>query len=162
MALFRGKMTRFTLCSYFWSVGFILSLSMTQLGCQSLVESVVEKPKIKFSAISIQAPTREGATAVVSIDVMNPNSVALVIDDVDFEFLLGGVLVTKSAVGKKTRLEPKAESRVEIPIPFLYNQIFTSVLDLFQKGRATYKITGEARVGLLKIPFDHSGDVKIR
>lgn len=155
-------MTRFTLCSYFCSLGFFLSLSMSQLGCQSLVESVLEKPKIKFAAISIRNPTHDGATAVIAIDVMNPNAVAVVIDDVDFEFLLGGVLVTKSTVGKKTRLEPKAESRVEIPIPFLYNQIFTSVLDLFQKGRAAYKITGEARVGILTIPFDHSGDVKIR
>lgn len=132
------------------------------MGCQSLVESVLEKPQVQFHSVSVRDATKEGATAVIAIDVLNPNAIELTVDQLNYSLEIGGREVAKAQVREFAKLEAKATSRVEIPVPFLYSQVFTSVLDLISKGTAAYKVRGEARVGIFTLPFDHGGDVQLR
>ncbi len=132
------------------------------LGCQSLVESVLEKPQVQFHSVAVRDATKDGATAVIAIDVTNPNGVTLTVDELNYALEIGGREVAKAEVKEIAKLQARSTSRVEIPVPFQYSQVFSSVMDLITKGTAAYKVRGEARVGLFTLPFDHGGDLKLR
>ena len=132
------------------------------LGCQSLVESVLEKPQVQFHSVAVRDATKDGATAVIAIDVTNPNGVTLTVDELNYALEIGGREVAKAEVKEIAKLQARSPSRVEIPVPFQYSQVFSSVMDLITKGAAAYKVRGEARVGLFTLPFDHGGDLKLR
>lgn len=141
-------------------VGCFAAFSLT--GCQTFIESVLQKPKVDFHSVTVRDANKDGATAIIALDVANPNSISLTVDQLDYALSIGGRDVAKAEVANIAKLLPEATTRVEIPVPFKYNEIFSSVLDLISKGSAAYKVTGSARVGLFTLPFDHGGDLNLR
>ncbi|MBL7686574.1 MAG: LEA type 2 family protein [Bdellovibrionaceae bacterium] len=135
---------------------FILS------GCSSFVEAVLEKPKVQFHSVQVRDAVADGATAVIALDVENPNGVSLTVDRMTYALELGGKPVAQAEVKEFATLKAREVSRVEIPVPFKYGAIFSSVLDLLRNGTAAYKVMGEARIGIFTLPFQHAGDVKLR
>lgn len=147
----------------FGLMGFFLSLA----GCASLVETLVTEPKVSFHSVSIRDTKPEGATAVIALNVENPNGISLTVDRLKYALELGGRAIASAELEstetkKVATIAARTTSKVEIPVPFRYDQVFASVLDLMTKGTAAYKVTGEARIGLFRLPFDHTGDLKVR
>ena len=136
--------------------GFVLN------GCSSLVQSLVTEPKVSFHSVSVRDAKQDGATAVIALNVENPNGVSLTVDQLTYVLELGGRAVANAKVEKVATIAANTTSKVEVPVPFRYDQVFASVLDLITKGTAAYKVTGEARIGFFTLPFDHKGDVKLR
>lgn len=126
------------------------------------MKSVLSEPKVTFGSIAVRDAGNEGATVVVGLNVENPNRVGLQIDELNYVLEMGGRQVAAAKLEKLTHIEARTTTKVEIPIPFRYDQVFGSILDLISKGTAGYKIKGEARIGLFTLPFDQSGDLKIR
>lgn len=141
---------------------FISICILVGVGCASLLESVVKQPKVSFASIQVRDAKPEGATAVISLNVENPNSVSLTVDRLRYALELGGRQVAAAEIEKVATIGANATSKVEIPVPFRYDQVFASVLDLISKGTAAYKVTGAAKVGIFNLPFDHTGDLKLR
>lgn len=131
-------------------------------GCSSLIQSLVTEPKITFHSVSVRDAKQDGATAVIALNVENPNGISLTIDRLKYVLELGGRAVANAEIEKVATVAAHATSKVEVPAPFRYDQVFASVLDLISKGSAAYKVTGEARIGLFNLPFDHTGDLKLR
>lgn len=132
------------------------------LGCSSVMQAVLSEPKVTFGSIAVRDANNEGAVVVVGLNVENPNRVGLQVDELNYVLEMGGRQVAASKLEKPAQIEARATTKVEIPIPFRYDQVFSSVLDLLAKGTAGYKIKGEARIGLFKLPFDQSGELKLR
>lgn len=145
---------------------FLMSLaaafSSVLMGCSSIVESLVTEPKVSFHSVSIRDAKPEGATAVIALNVENPNGISLTVDRLRYTLELAGRSVASAEIEKVATIAAKTTSKVEVPVPFRYDQVFASVLDLMTKGTAAYKVNGEARIGLFNLPFDHKGDLKIR
>lgn len=141
----------------------ILLFGMVALaGCSSLVEAVLEKPRVQFYGVQVRDANADGATAVIMLDVENPNNVSLTVDRMTYALELGGRSIAQAEVKEFATLKARETSRVEIPVPFKYNAVFSSVLDLLRSGTAAYRVTGEARIGIFALPFQHSGDVKLK
>jgi LEA14-like dessication related protein len=143
------------------SVVIIFFSSIIFIGCQSLVQSALEKPQVKFHSLALRDAHKEGATAIISLDVSNPNSIALEIDQLNYVLDIGGREIAKSQIKEFARLGARSTSRLEIPVPFLYSQVFASVLDLISKGSAAYRVRGDARVGIFSLPFDQGGEIQL-
>lgn len=141
------------------SVGVI---AMVLFGCASLVQSLVKEPKVSFASIAVRDAKSDGATAVITLNVENPNGISLTVDRLDYALELGGHTVAQAQVEKIATIEAHTTSKVEVPVPFRYDQVFASIIDLITKGTAAYKVNGSARIGLFTLPFDHTGEVKIR
>lgn len=131
-------------------------------GCAGLIQSVVKAPKVSFYGVTVRDAGAEGATAVIALNVENPNGVSLTVDRLKYKLEMAGRNVAEAEIQKVATLAAHSTSKVEIPVPFRYDQVFASVLDLLSKGSAAYKVTGTASIGLFNLPFDHSGDMKLR
>lgn len=143
-------------------LAWLVVLAAIIVGCASFIHAIVKEPKISFASVSIRDAKAEGATAVIALNVENPNGVALTVDRLQYALELGGRPIASNEVEKVATVAAHTTSIVEVPVPFRYDQVFASVLDLIAKGSASYKVTGAARVGLFTLPFDHTGDLKLR
>lgn len=142
----------------FMLIGFALLVA----GCSSLVQTLVQEPKVSFNSVSVRDAKQEGATAVIALNIENPNGVSLTVDRLKYALELGGKPIASHEVLKIATIAAHATTKVEVPVPFRYDEVFSSVLDLISKGSAVYKVKGEASIGLFTLPFDHSGDLKLR
>lgn len=138
------------------------ALVLAGSGCSSLVQSLVKEPKVSFSGVGVRDAKADGATAIIMLDVENPNNVSLTVDRLKYALEMGGKPIASSEIQKVATIAAKATTKVEVPVPFRYDQVFSSLLELVGKGSASYKVTGEAAIGMFTLPFDHKGDVKLR
>lgn len=141
---------------------FLTLAVLIGVGCASLIEAVVSQPKVSFSSIGIRDAKPDGATAVIILNVENPNGVSLTVDRLRYTLEMGGRQIASTESKDVATIAAHATTKVEIPVPFRYDQVFASVLDLISKGSASYKVTGNASIGIFNLPFDHSGDLKLR
>lgn len=132
------------------------------IGCAGIVQSLVTEPKVSFVGIAVRDAKQDGATAVITLNVENPNGIRLTVDRLEYSLELGGHKVADAQVEKVAMIEAHTATKVDLPVPFRYDQVFASILDLIAKGTASYKLTGNARIGLFNLPFDHTGELKLR
>ncbi len=140
---------------------FVASLSVVA-GCASMVAAVLEAPKVHPHSVRVKDSTGDGAVAVIALSVENPNGVDLTVDRLDYVLSIGGRAISSAQIQDPANIKARATTVVEIPVPFKYSEVFVSVLDLLRTGTAVYKVTGEAKIGIFTLPFDQSGDLKLR
>ncbi|MDX9730334.1 MAG: LEA type 2 family protein [Bdellovibrionales bacterium] len=136
----------------------ILGLS----GCASVTSALLEEPKVQIHSVFVRDAKADGATAVIALDVENPNRVSLTVDRLAYDLELGGRRVAQAEVDKVATLKARAVSRVEIPVSFKYTEVFSSIFEAITKGSAAYRVSGTASVGLFTLPFEHKGDLPLR
>jgi LEA14-like dessication related protein len=141
----------------------LLALAACALtGCSSIAKSVIQEPKVSLAHIAVQKVDRSGATIGVGVAVENPNPFALRLDSLKYKLEVGGKQITESELPGVAEVRGHETQVIEIPVPVKFQDLYSSVLEFVQKTTSAYHITGEARFGLLTIPFDHSGDLKLR
>lgn len=141
---------------------FLLTLAFAIIGCSSLFSAVLEEPKVALHSVQVRDNRADGATAVVAVNVENPNRIAITVDRLEYSLEMGGKEIAKAGIDNFARVEAKSTAKIEIPVPFLYATVVSSLLDLVQKGTSSYKVKGMAKVGIFNLPFEHTGDVKLR
>jgi len=131
-------------------------------GCSSIAKSVIQEPKVTLAHVSVQKVDLSGATIGVGVAVENPNPFALRLDSLKYKLEVGGKPIIESELTETTEVRGHETQVIEIPVPVKFQDLYSSVVDFMQKTKSNYHVTGEARLGLLKIPFDHTGDLKLR
>ncbi len=142
---------------------WILPLCVLALaGCSSLAKSIIQEPKVSLAHVNIQKVDMKGATIGIGVAVENPNPFALRLDALKYKLDVGGKQITESQLTEGAEVRGHQTQVIEIPVPVKFQDLYSSVLDFMQKTTSEYRITGEARFGLLTIPFDKTGDMKLR
>lgn len=132
------------------------------VGCSSVLKKAIQEPKVKVSAFELSDVGIDGATANIVLEIENPNSFAIPIDRVDYKIEMDGKPVAEASLLEPAKLESQKVTSVRVPVPFQFNRVFESLLQVLAKGSAHYRATGFAQISLLKIPFDHEGEVEIK
>ena len=134
-------------------------------GCASFGRKI-EKPKVQLHSIGLKKAEDQGATLLVGIKVENPNAFELRVDRLRYEAELEGRTVAAGILDKSVGVPAKGKSVVEIPVSVNYGALFGSLIDfmsrLGQNEKTTrYRVKGSVHFGLLEIPFDEQGELKL-
>ncbi len=140
----------------------LLGLSLALQGCASVAQQIIKEPKIAFSNIGIQDIGVNGATVMVGVRVENPNAFALTLDALIYDLEIGGKALSSGKIPDALSVAGGATKIIEIPVPVKFQDLFSSVFDFMQKTSSNYRVKGEARFGFLTIPFDKTGDLKLK
>ncbi len=141
----------------------LLSLLFIGLaGCTSIAERVIEKPKVALDKVNVSDVRADGATILFGVLVDNPNPFALMVDSVKYDVEIGGKHLSSGVLDKGAQVAAKAQSIIEIPVAVKYSDVFTGLSMLMNNGKSNYRLKGEAAVGLITIPFDHTGELKLK
>ncbi|MEK7356853.1 MAG: LEA type 2 family protein [Bdellovibrionota bacterium] len=130
--------------------------------CSSVAESIVQKPKVALSGIALKDVTSNGATVVFGVEVDNPNSFALVLDALRYDLEIGGKAIGSGRIPEAARVAGNAKGIVDVPVPVKFADLFSSISELMSKTTSDYRVRGEAQFGLITVPFDEKGEIKLR
>jgi LEA14-like dessication related protein len=130
--------------------------------CTELAKKVIQEPKVTLAHVGIKDIGVNGATLLVGVQVDNPNPFNLRVDSLKYDVELGGKLLTSSELPGAAEVAGHGTQVIEIPVPVKFQDLFSSALDFLAKSSSSYRIKGEARFGLLAVPFDKTGDLKLK
>lgn len=139
-----------------------LSCLFTFARCSSLARQLIQEPKIELSRVGIKDVGVNGATILIGVQVENPNPFVLRIDALKYDLEIGGKLLSSGEIPDAIQVAGKTTSVVDIPVAVKFQDLFSSMMDFFQKSATSYRVKGEARSGLLTVPFDKTGEMKLK
>jgi LEA14-like dessication related protein len=142
-------------------LSFLIALIWLSSGCASLVQSVLQEPKIELSRVWMREAGPKGATLVFALKVDNPNAIELFVDRLAYSISLGGQKLTDSTVENRVSVPAQGTGLVEIPLTIEFSKIMTAMTAALTGAPVKYDIAGTAEVGLFKLPFARSGEIKI-
>jgi LEA14-like dessication related protein len=132
------------------------------VGCSYIAKKVMEPPKAKVERVSLKDASISGATIVFGVEVDNPNPFAVRVDDLNYAVEVGGKPIGKGQIESSAQVGGRSKAVIDLPVPVKFSDVFSSLLDFVTTGTSAYHIKGEARFGLIKVPFDKTGELKLK
>jgi LEA14-like dessication related protein len=144
----------------------VLAITLIGSGCNTLRDVLeIENPTYRIRSVrpSVDLAIPFSSSTVdlgFTIDVENPNRVALRLDRLDFDIFMNGNRVVQGINNSGIRIPAQGFGQLQLETRFGYNELgslFREVVDIVQGNRASYEIRGTAYydtpVGQLNFPI---------
>lgn len=131
-------------------------------GCSAIGKQLIEKPKVSLKSVNLKEVGAQGATVVFGIEVDNPNSIALKVDALRYDVEIGGKALASGRLEEAASVPAKDKAVVLVPVPVKYADVFSSLGSFLSDGKSQYRVRGEATFGIFDIPFDQTGELKLK
>lgn len=135
--------------------------SILMQGCSAFLHVTAEKPKVTLDHVAIENVSIDGASAVFFLQIENPNRYSLKLDSLKYSIELADKKIATSQISQPVEVAGKKSEKVSIPVPFKFLDLFSGILALFKEKTTNYRLTGEAIIGGMSVPFDEKGEFKI-
>lgn len=131
----------------------------TTMGCATMMG--LQEPKAQIKTVQIEKLQLDGGVLNLICEIENPNSMDLKIDRIEYQLSLNKKNLTSSALSEPTVLPAGKTTEVAIPVPFKYSDVFSGLGDLLNAKPVVYKVEGQAKLGIISLPFEKSGEIKL-
>jgi LEA14-like dessication related protein len=131
-------------------------------GCSSLLEKVVQKPKVELSRVEIQETNLTSTLLMFVFEIDNPNAFGIRVDEINYKVHLADTEFAATKISQATEVPAKGKSLIQLPLPVSYQKLWSGMGQLFSRQTITYRIEGDARAGGLTVPFRESGEVSLK
>ncbi len=147
----------------------LLSLCLASLAlpsCKSLIREVVRPPKIRVTDVAlVSSPLLEhGAqwSAVVSLEVDNPNDYPLTVAEIAYSAIMDTRTVADGERTEDIRIGASGVTVVKLPVVFRPEAFADAARVVFGKRALHYELNGSAALrapvaGTVRIPFSKTG-----
>ena len=141
------------------SVGLTLALEQ---GCTSLDKRLNPiQPKVVVDAIEIEEATLSGLTALLTLNIDNPNDFALNARALDYTMSLAGTKIINGENEQSMSVPALGRGKIEVPVKITYASLIETIPKVLETGSASYNFNGNVHTRLFKIPFDKTGELKL-
>lgn len=145
----------------FFVFGAIVAILFTQ-GCASLDERLNPiQPKVFIDAIKIEDATLSGLTALLTLNVENPNKFALNAQGLDYTMSLAGTDILSGEKSSSMSVPALGSGKIEVPVRISYSALLETIPKVFQTGVASYNFSGSIHTRLFNIPFTKTDELKL-
>lgn len=148
------------------TIATLLAIALIGSGCNTLRDVLeIESPTYRIRSVrpSVDLAIPFSSSTVdlgFTIDVENPNRVALRLDRLDFDIFMNGNRVVQGINDSGIRIPAQGLGQLQLETRFGYNELstlFREVVEMIQGDRASYEIRGTAYydtpVGQLNFPI---------
>ncbi|TXH70621.1 MAG: Water stress and hypersensitive response domain-containing protein [Thiothrix sp.] len=129
-------------------------------GCAA-VPNVVAPPSISVQDVSLQSLSLTQGTALVALQVTNPNAFPLPLEGIQYNLRLNGTQVASGDQRQSMYLQPNQPTAVQIPVQLELATIMRLAPVLWQSRSAQYQLDGAVRLPFISIPFQRQGGVGV-
>jgi LEA14-like dessication related protein len=121
-----------------------------------------EKPDIHVVSVGVKTMTKEAQELRVRLKVVNPNTIALPIEGINYTVLVNGESFARGETTESITVPARGASDVEVPVVLDLKGGLGGVLTLgtLLSGGIDYRVSGNVRTGITffrNIPFDEKG-----
>lgn len=138
---------------------FLMFLLLALTACTGLP---LKEPKAELKDVYIKDVGLRGGTLMFVLDVQNPNTSDITIDEVSYETFLDGAFFAKAKTDKPLTVGPEATSKVELPLPIEFTKLAGGIGKALTGEPVDYRIKGTAKISIFSIPFDEKGKFEIK
>lgn len=129
---------------------------MTSTGCATLLdllENNIRLPEVKIAGMKIQDANLSRISALFDIDIINPNPIALSLQQLDYGLLVDGGRVAAGSSKKGVTLKARGKSTNPLEVNFDVAKTAQAIIDLLMKGRVDYALDTMFHVGTRNFPL---------
>ncbi|HRO66652.1 MAG TPA: LEA type 2 family protein [Pseudobdellovibrionaceae bacterium] len=141
--------------------GLLFAVLLGFSGCSSLLEKVVEKPKVTLDRVEVADVSFSKAKLMFVVKVENPNGIDLKVDEVNYKIFLEDKAFTSAKTEKAVNVPARGSAEIGIPVPVEYKGLWTNLMKIFDARTVSYRIEGDAKLSLFTIPFSHAGKLEL-
>jgi len=139
-------------------LSLISFLLLSLQGCLS-VPGVVEAPTISIEDVSLQNLSLTRGTALIRLNLTNPNAFALPLRGVRYGLSLNGRQVANGAQAQQRSINARETVAIDIPVQMNLSEIFSLIPSIFKQGQAKYTLQGAVDLPIISIPFSRTGGI---
>jgi len=119
------------------------------------------QPKVFIDAIEIEDATLSGLTALLTLNVENPNNFALNAKGLDYTMSLAGTDILSSENTSNMSVPALGSGKIEVPVRISYASILETIPKVLETGIASYNFSGNIHTRLFNIPFTKTDELKL-
>ncbi len=119
------------------------------------------QPKVFIDAIEIEDASLSGLTALLTLNLENPNNFALNAKGLDYTMSLAGTNILSGETQSNMSVPALGSGKIEVPVRISYASILETIPKVMETGIASYKFSGSIHTRLFNIPFDKTDELKL-
>ncbi|MFK7815507.1 MAG: LEA type 2 family protein [Gammaproteobacteria bacterium] len=119
------------------------------------------QPNVFIDAIEIEDATLSGLTALLTLNVENPNNFALNARGLDYTMSLAGTDILSGENISNMSVPALGSGKIEVPVRISYVSILETIPKVLETGVASYNFRGSIHTRLFNIPFTKTDDLKL-
>ena len=119
------------------------------------------QPKVFVDAMEIEDATLSGLTALLTLNVDNPNNFALNAQGLDYTMSLAGTSILSGENTSSMSVPALGRGKIEVPVRISYASILETIPKVLETGVASYNFSGSIHTRLFNIPFDKTDELKL-
>lgn len=119
------------------------------------------QPNVFIDAIEIEDATLSGLTALLTLNVENPNNFALNAQGLDYTMSLAGTNILSGENSSNMSVPALGSGKIEVPVRISYASILETIPKVLETGIASYNFSGSIHTRLFNIPFTKTDDLKL-
>lgn len=139
----------------------LLVASLGLGGCTGVggLANVIQAPKVSVQNVVLQDISMTQGNAVVSLNITNPNPVAVPLEGVQYNLRLNGRSVASGDQRQSMSLKPNQPLLVNIPVQLQFNELMQLAPTLLSSRQVQYDVEGAVRLPFVSVPFQRQGGV---
>ncbi len=131
-------------------------------GCASLDKRLSPvQPKVFIDAIEIEDTGLSGLTALLTLNIENPNNFTLNAKGLDYTMSLADTNILSGESQSNMSVPAFGSGKIEVPVRISYVSILETIPKVLETGVATYNFSGSIHTRLFNIPFDKTDEIKL-
>ncbi len=119
------------------------------------------QPKVFIDAIEIEDATLSGLTALLTLNLENPNNFALNAQGLDYTMSLAGTDILSGENTSSMSVPALGSGKIEVPVRISYSSLLETIPKVMQTGVASYNFSGSIHTRLFNIPFTKTDELKL-
>ena len=137
-------------------------LVMVVQSCASLDERLNPiQPRVFVDAIEVEDASLSGLTALLTLNVENPNNFALNARGLDYTMNLAGTDILSGESSSNMSVPALGSGKIEVPVRISYASLLEVLPKVFETGVANYNFSGSIHTRLFNIPFTKTDELKL-
>lgn len=142
-------------------LSLVLSSLLLLQACSS-VPGVIEQPKVSIQQIQVQDISLTQGTAVIILNVSNPNAFPIPLQGIEYGLALNGRVVASGDQPENITIGARQDVPVKIPVTLDFAEILRLTPEMIRSRTVAYDLGGAVRLPFVKIPFQRQGGVGVR
>ncbi len=131
-------------------------------GCASLDQRLHPiQPNVMVDDIEIEDASLSGITALLTLNIENPNKFALNAKGLDYVMSVSGVDIISGENAQSMSVPALGQGKIEVPVRLSYASLFEAIPKIVETGIASYNFSGSIHTRLFNIPFDKTDEFKL-
>ena len=140
----------------------LLCASALLLQACSSAPSIVEPPKISIRNIGLQDISLTQGTALVTLNVSNPNAFPIPLQGIEYGLNLNGHRVAAGDQVQSVSIGANQDVPVTIPVKLDFVELARLAPEAIRGRSVQYDLSGAVRLPFVKVPFQRQGGVGVK